>query len=187
MDFRLFRQDLKTAQNMQGILVMICVSLLIANILLIVFAMEQSKKVWTLVVPTVITAPFKVSQLHVDSQYLRQMSLVFLDERLNVSPETVSANHELLLSSIAPAHRAAIDEGLKAEATAIQSGKISSTFFLTSLKISKDTLSVIASGNLSTWVGERFISTEQRSYVIAYAYQGGRLVIQDFSEVSHGK
>ena len=187
MNFALFRQNLKTAQNIQAILSMVCVSLLIANILLIIFAMQQSKKVWTLVVPTVITSPFKINQLQVDNQYLRQMSLVFLDERLNVSPETVSANHELLLSYIAPLHRAEFSKLLTSEMKAIEASKISSTFFLTQLKISTDTLSVIADGYLSTWVGERFVSSEQKSYSIVYAYQNGRLVIQNFNEVHHAK
>ncbi len=182
MKFSAFQRDLKTAAKAQVILSLLCAVLILSNLFLVIFAIHQSKKAWVLVVPPVMSVPFKINQLEVDSNYLQEMSLFFLSERLNVSPETVSQNHSLLLKFIAPDYYSDIENALKKEEKSIQAGKISSAFFVKKINLSPESLSASVEGSLSVWSGHQFISEEPKSYTFQYIYENGRLLIKTFSE-----
>lgn len=187
MKFLVFQQDLKASHRMQAMLMVLCAVLIASNLLLTIFAMYQSRKVWTLVVPTVITQPFKFNKLQVDNNYLQQMSLFFLGERLNVTPETVDASYSLLLGYLSAEDYHDIDTVLSHEAKTIKEGKISSTFFANKIQVLPNKLTVNIDGTLSLWAGSQFISVEKKSYVLQYTYNNGRLLIKTFSEVSNEK
>lgn len=57
----------------------------------------------SIVTPMLFNAPFAVSQNQADASYLQQMALSLIALRLNVTPETVDASHEQLLSYVKPA------------------------------------------------------------------------------------
>ncbi|MER1498613.1 type IV conjugative transfer system protein TraE, partial [Enterobacter cloacae] len=54
----------------------------------------------SIVTPMLFNAPFAVSQNQADASYLQQMALSLIALRLNVTPETVDASHEQLLSYV---------------------------------------------------------------------------------------
>ena len=57
------------------------------------------------VTPMLFSAPFAVSQNQADASYIEQLGLSFIALRLNVTPETVDAQHQQLLRYVLPASR----------------------------------------------------------------------------------
>ncbi|WP_266094584.1 TraE/TraK family type IV conjugative transfer system protein, partial [Klebsiella pneumoniae] len=55
------------------------------------------------VTPMLFRAPFAVSQNQADASYIEQLGLSFVALRLNVTPETVDAQHQQLLRYVLPA------------------------------------------------------------------------------------
>ncbi|WP_431734186.1 elongation factor Tu [Klebsiella pneumoniae] len=55
------------------------------------------------VTPMLFRAPFAVSQNQTDASYIEQLGLSFVALRLNVTPETVDAQHQQLLRYVLPA------------------------------------------------------------------------------------
>jgi conjugal transfer pilus assembly protein TraE len=51
------------------------------------------------------SAPFAVSQNQADASYIEQLGLSFIALRLNVTPETVDAQHAQLLRYVFPGRR----------------------------------------------------------------------------------
>lgn len=181
MRFQTLISELKTAQQVIVIVVVIAIVSITTNLLLSCLAWRMLKQASVYIVPAHITAPFKVSQLSVDGNYLQQMTLGFLNERLNVTPETVDASHQLLLQSVSPRYYHAIVTTLNHEASNIKQGNISSVFYLHHYAVNPHTLTVTVSGTERWWFGEKKMSDQSKTYQLQYRWQQGRLVIVTFA------
>ena len=105
----------------------------------------------------------------------------FINERLNVSPETVDANHKRLLSFVSHQNYPQILRQLTVEAQVIKSKKMSSTFDITQIKSNPGELSAHVSGVLKRYVGLQALDEQRMSYVLQFHYKDGRLSIVKFA------
>ena len=162
----------------------VAVLLLISNVLLAVSVINARSHEQMFIVPNHITAPFKLGQLHVDSRYLTQMSLAFLNARLNVTPATVKASHKWLLQFITPATYHQLAAVLAQETQNIQQGEVSSVFFISTYRIHPDNLSVSVQGELQQWIGQKAMPPESKTYQLFYQWSGGQLQIVRFTDMT---
>lgn len=182
MRFHTLINNLKTAQQVIAGLGIVCVLLLLSNVLLAWLNVKNTKRASVYIVPTHISAPFKISQLHVDASYLQQMTLGFLNERFNVTPSTVDTSHQLLLQSVAPSEYHAVEAVLTREASDIKAGDISSVFYVDHYQIDPQTLTATVSGTLRWWFGEKKMTDHHAQYQLHYRWSGGRLTIVEFAQ-----
>lgn len=89
----------------------------------------------SIVTPMLFNAPFAVSQNQADASYLQQMALSLIALRLNVTPETVDASHEQLLSYVKPAAQNELKIRLAEDAKRIKDNNVNSSFYMTSVKV----------------------------------------------------
>lgn len=114
------------------------------------------------------------------------MSENFIYSRLNVTPETVAANHKRLLQFVDSRHYAEILKQLNSEAKLIQSQKLASEFVITALSVNPNALTATITGVLKRSVGLKVLKEEQHRYQLTFQYYQGRLTILTFTqEKSH--
>jgi len=121
------------------------------------------------------------SETSVDAHYLSLMSENFIYSRLNVTPETVIANHKRLLTFIDGKSYADISAQLSKEALIIKSKKISSHFEIADIRSDVRELTTTITGNLKRFVGFRELKSKKLIYTIYYRYSLGRLTLTRFT------
>jgi conjugal transfer pilus assembly protein TraE len=83
------------------------------------------------VTPMLFSAPFAVSQNQADASYIEQLGLSFCPA-LNVTPETVDAQHQQLLRYVLPASQNSLKVQLAEDAKRIKDNNVNATFYMTS-------------------------------------------------------
>lgn len=105
----------------------------------------------------------------------------FINERLNVSPETVDAKHERLLSFVSPGVYPYFLKQLSLEAGVIKDKKMSSSFDITAIQVDPSNLTARVTGRQKRYVGIQSIDDVQRIYELQFHYAQGRLSIIQFA------
>lgn len=141
----------------------------------------------TVVTPMVYNAPFSVSETEADADYLRMMTLSFLALRLNVSPETVDANHQFLLSYVKTESLQDFMTVLADEARRIKDNSVNSAFYQTDITVYPVNGRVDVRGVLKTWIGTARPDTEIKQYRLDLEYHNGLTRIVRFVEISNEK
>lgn len=182
MDFGASQTALQKSAAKSNLLLLLCLFLLVSNVILatVIFRIAAQKSV--IITPAVINKPFTISSTHVDVNYLRQMSLFFVNTRLNVTPETVNGNNQLLLQYISSKFYHQFSSMLLNEAREIELQKISSVFYPNKTSVYLSQLTVVIDGTLKRYVGSREIQPEIKRYIIKYTYKSGVLKIISFAE-----
>jgi conjugal transfer pilus assembly protein TraE len=140
-----------------------------------------------ILVPMAWNSPVTVSDTTADTNWYRSMALSFLALRLNVTPETVDSNHQLLLSYVAPESRDEVKKMLTLEAASIKRSDAVSAFYSSEFKIYPLDGRVDVRGVLKTWIGNDKPITEIKSYRMDMHYYGGMTFIVRFIEVKDEK
>ncbi|MFV8801871.1 type IV conjugative transfer system protein TraE [Yersinia sp. LJYL362] len=141
----------------------------------------------TIVTPMGFSAPFSVSEADGSPGYMQMMALSFLSLRLNVSPETVDANHQFLVSFAKPGAQPEFKVTLAEEARRIKQNEVNSAFYNTSIKVFPAENIVEVRGFLKTWIGNGKPSSETKHYNLKLDYADGITSIVAFIEVDDEK
>lgn len=146
-------------------------------------AVNQSR---TLIPPS-FAAPMTVSSRAVSDSYLSEMAEYFLNLKLNVTPDNVARNYGHLIKYVSNEHYASVQFLLAEEAKQIQSQKISSVFFISSVNVSSEQWAVKITGTLQKYVGSRALPPEKTTYVIFMSYPNGTLALNSIEQQIKGK
>ena len=180
MDFKAYQNRLSQLSARFNLMVALVFGLLITNGVLGGLVWYTSTNQRIEITPFFSSSGYSKSPTGVDAHYLSQMSENFVSSRLNVTPETVSANHERLLAFVDSSHYAEMKKHLANEARVIRAKKISSVFAITDIHLSPDALQASVTGVLTRYVGIRPLKEERLTYTLAYRYHLGRLSILSF-------
>jgi len=100
MNFKLQQNKLSQLKDRLSMMVVLVCGLLIANILLVILVCYMHFHQRIEITPFFSKEAYVKTESGVDSQYLKLMSENFLFLRLNVTPESVVAQHKQLLSMV---------------------------------------------------------------------------------------
>ncbi|HGV9240586.1 TPA: type IV conjugative transfer system protein TraE [Klebsiella aerogenes] len=146
------------------------------------YRLQNEQKV--AVTPMLYNAPFAVSQNQSDASYLEQMGLSFVSLRLNVTPETVDAQHEQLLKYVYPASQNNLKIQLAEDAKRIKDNNVNSSFYWTFVRAYPAENRVEIRGELKTWIGDSRPYSEIKHYVIQFNRLDGISWLTRFGEVT---
>ncbi|MFO2971155.1 type IV conjugative transfer system protein TraE [Legionella pneumophila serogroup 10] len=181
MDFKSYQSRLSQLSARFNLMVVLAFGLLVSNVFLSCFLF----KVWnhhTVEVTPFSGAPsYLKSASNVDGHYLSLMAENFVNERLNVTPETVDANHQRLLSYVGHQNYTSMLRFLTNEAKVIKAKKMSSIFYIDKNKANPHELTVVVSGTLKRFVGLQALNDERKTYFLQFQYKDSRLSIVQFS------
>ncbi|WP_099716391.1 type IV conjugative transfer system protein TraE, partial [Klebsiella pneumoniae] len=122
-----------------------------------------------------------------DASYIEQLGLSFVALRLNVTPETVDAQHQQLLRYVLPASQNSLKVHLAEDAKRIKDNNVNSTFYMTSMRAWPAENRVDIRGELKTWIGDSKPYSEIKSYVIQFSRVDGVSWLARFGEINNEK
>lgn len=163
-------------------LFLLLVLAMVSIILLVVQNRYLASSQKTITTPMAFTAPFWTSESESSAGYMQMMALSFLALRLNVSPETVDAQHEFLLSFARVGAQTDFKVTLAGEARRIKQNEVSSAFYHTNIKVFPVEGIVDIRGMLNTWIGNGKPSSELKHYQLKLDYSAGVTRIVAFLE-----
>lgn len=137
------------------------------------------------VTPMLFGAPFAVSQNQADASYLEQLGLSFVALRLNVTPETVDAQHAQLLRYVYPGAQNSLKVQLAEDAKRIKDNNVNATFYMTSVRSYPAENRVDFRGELKTWIGDSAPYSEIKQYVLQFNRVDGVSWLARFGEVNN--
>jgi conjugal transfer pilus assembly protein TraE len=132
-------------------------------------------------------APFAVSQNQADASYLEQLGLSFIALRLNVTPETVDAQHAQLLRYVFPGAQNSLKIQLAEDAKRIKDNNVNASFYMTSVRTYPAENRVDIRGELKTWIGDSAPYSEIKSYVLQFNRVDGVSWLARFGEINNEK
>ena len=163
-------------------LLLISTGLLVANIFLVWLVIWSFLHQKRTIVPAEVRQAFTISDNTVDASYLRQMALVFIAERLNITPSNIEQNHNIILEYTDPKFYSAFVGVLAQEKQAVIKQNISSVFYPEQIIPNTKDLSVVITGSLVHWVGAATLAPVKKTYLLKFSYRSGELKVQSFSE-----
>ncbi|MCW8418872.1 type IV conjugative transfer system protein TraE [Fluoribacter dumoffii] len=181
MDFKSYQSRLSQLSARFNLMVVLVFGLLVSNVLLSSFLYKAWNNHTVEITPFSGSLGYLKSASNVDSHYLSLMAENFVNERLNVTPETVDANHQRLLSFVNHQNYTQMLKLLMSEAKVIKAKKMSSTFDITQIKTNPNRLTAVVSGVLKRYVGLQSLSDERKTYLLQFQYKHSRLSIIKFS------
>ena len=181
MNFSAHQHKLAQLASRFNLMVALVFGLLLTNILMGSLAWYMGVHQRIEVTPFTGSSSYIKSDAEVDVHYLTLMSENFIYSRLNVTPETVAANHKRLLAYVDAAHYGAFSARLNKEAALIQDKKISSHIDITGMRTDSRTLSCVITGSVKRFVGTRALPDARLTYTVRYHYANGRLAITQFT------
>lgn len=183
MDFRQYQSRLSRLSSRFNLMVALVFGLLVTNVIL-ALALSYAffhKKIE--ITPFSGNGGYVKSEAVVDDNYLSLMSKNFIYSRLNVTPQTVSSNHQLLLSYVDASSYPMLLQQFHQEEAVIKDKKISSVFDITGIWVNQKALKAKITGNFRRFVGLKMLKEEKITYEITYRYRLGRLTICKFVPV----
>lgn len=181
MDFKTYQSQLSQLSARFNLMVCLVFGLLMSNVVLSCLVFKTWNHHTVEITPFSGSPGYLKSASIVDSHYLSLMTENFINERLNVSPETVDANHKRLLSFVSHKNYPEVLRQLTQEALVIKNKKMSSTFDITQIKSNPGLLNAHVTGVLKRYVGLQALSEKHMSYVLQFHYKDSRLAIVNFS------
>jgi conjugal transfer pilus assembly protein TraE len=181
MDFKSYQSRLSQLSARFNLMVVLVFGLLVSNVLLSSFLFKAWNHRTIEVTPFSGEPSYLKSASRVDGHYLSLMAENFVNERLNVTPETVDANHQRLLSYVNHQNYTSMLRRLTNEAKVIKAKKMSSIFYIDKNKANPHKLTVVVSGVLKRFVGLQALNDERKTYLLQFQYKDSRLSIVQFS------
>lgn len=170
------KNRLQTITNM-----VMAVSLVIMSF----YALKSAWKVRTVITPTVIHEEFWVSDQGVSKSYLREMAYYYIQLVMNVTPHNVEYTTDLFLKYVDPSLYPELSAKLSVVSGRIRRDNVSTVYFPSQLDIDEKGLRVIATGHMSTYVGDFKKSEEIRKYLIEFNRHGTRLLVKTLCETDN--
>ena len=187
MEYKIAQNTISMLSRLLRYAAILILFLILCNFLFGLLLWHQSGNEKTILVPTNLTKKSMVSSQGVDANYLLQCAMFFVDTRLDVTPNTIDANNQLILSHTVPQYYAKFKSGLDKEADLIKSQKVSSAFYVSNIQSNPSNLIVIVSGQLRRWVGERALASSQKTYQLHFSLNGSELFLTTFDEIGQSK
>lgn len=175
------REDALSNNNQQLVILLLCSG--IVNIILVGLLTWTIMHKKIIIIPAVLNAPVAVSDVDVDASMVDQMAVFLTYLRFNVDPANVVFQHDFIEQFVDSSTRGAITSILNKEEDQIQQNKISSTFSVQSVAANPGDLEARVTGILNETVGSLALKPQEKTYLLTFTYNYGRLLIKEFSEV----
>jgi type IV conjugative transfer system protein TraE len=184
MRFNLF---LSKASNLQGenrLLKFIMVCLVIAFFVEGLFMMYAMSYQRTIILPSQITDKIEVSKNEWNEAYIKQFAIDVINLLVNISPDTVTIYHDMLLSMVNPSDYARIKKQLTDMDANIKTLQISGAFYPSgTIKVNKKENFIEIAGVKRQYAKDVKVEDDPKAgYKIFYVINRGRMYVTDIKE-----
>lgn len=137
----------------------------------------------TIIIPYGADTPFSFTGERGDARYLRLMAMAWLNLRLNINNDNVTASHEMLLAGSCDGAATAMKPVLAEEADRVRGNDGESVFYLSDTKVWPDKGIVDLTGKLVLSYGMHSGAAVEKHYRIRTDTRNNRLCWNAFLEV----
>ncbi len=160
--------------------VILSVSIL-SNFLLAVFVINADTSEKTIITPIGSSKTFWVHGDKIDSAYLEEMGIFFIDLYTNYHPDNVDGRFDLILKHINPRSHGVIKSVFSKDIIRIKKSKLASVFFPTEINIKKN--QIIFSGILQNIIAGKSLEPTNATYIIDFKYSNSRFFVDGIRRV----
>ena len=130
------------------------------------------------------TENFELKENHASFEYLKSITKEIINNAFIYSPVTASNNFNHILTLVAPENYGETQKFFQKQLVKIRKNNISSVFFPKEFKANISLQSVIATGTLKTYSGERLVKDETRSIRYDYSVRNFQIYSLGFIDVT---
>lgn len=181
MDSKKYASALKNAEYKSHVWLACGAVLLIANLMLAMAVISADSNEKTIIVPAGFNTPFTVEGNKVSPEYIEQMGRYFGNLLLTFHERNAQAQFDTVLRYTHPSAYSELKTQFDVDVDRIRRNDISSVFYLMKIYV-KGNVAIIT-GELNGLVGSQLVSKRQKSYELAFNYDGD-LTILSFKEVA---
>ena len=139
------------------------------------------------VVPPQINTSFWLEKETVSSNYYREWGHYIAMLLLNVTPESVEMQNEMLLRHVSASHRAQLRAQLDDAAALLREQRLSTFFNVTDVQVDAESSVVAFAGSLASYVEGRLVEERDAAYMAGFDVRNGSLRLQRFVETNPEK
>lgn len=172
-------QNLKSAVSQRNVLIVIGGILLLSNIVLSICLFTQKQK--TIIVPANLQKELEFSGNEVSISYLEEMTTLFSNLLLDLTPKNIAYKSKLVLRYVEPGAYHDLQSYFDKEEKKHKEYNLVSNFSLTEMNVIPDLLSVDIYGVLISKFGSEGTKEQNVVYRISYKNVGGKLLITGFT------
>ena len=144
----------------------------------VMYSLWKSQR--TVLVPPNITSQAFISGTDASDEYLRAMARYVMILTTTYSPSTARSQFSDFLKLVAPERFAEYKKVFYDLADKSETGNVSSSFFVSLVKVDRVKKELIVQGILNQWTQDKkFITDEVKSYLIAYDIRDGMFYVRE--------
>ena len=152
----------------------------VINIIIAIMAMQKQKVV---VIPPSLSTQTFISASDASDEYLTAMARYIAALSISYNPAVARAQFNSFLQLVHPSVFPSYKSAFYALAEKIEAGKVSSAYYITSIKVDRKNNSITLTGLLNQWTqDQQFITNETRQYLIRYKISDGLFQILELKE-----
>ncbi|MGU9868272.1 TraE/TraK family type IV conjugative transfer system protein [Kluyvera ascorbata] len=140
----------------------------------------------TITTPLTFNRPFVSDSVSIDATGMTQFATSFIYWRLNVSPENIDNNQNMILGFVPSSERVALKKALDVEAERIKKGGITTQFDTKEIRVMNDG-AVVYNGTLKSSTTNGTIITplkdQEKTYRLKLSYENGVINLHSFEEL----
>lgn len=164
---------------------LILLILTICLLLALTLAVKNMGRERTILVPPVIHDRFWVDSNDADPKYLQEMATYFIFLANNINPDNIDYQNSLIINYVNPSQQSYLKTQLAQQASRIKRNQLTTMFSIVGFKVDSTANIVVVKGILKSIIGDKVVSTLEKSYRISFQIINGQLYINEFGEVSN--
>lgn len=133
-------------------------------------------------VPPSLSKSFWIDDRRLSNEYLESMGWYALQLAVNASPASAERQVRELLKFVAPSSYGDVEKSLLANAARLKENNAATTFFPMEVIPNASDNTIAFRGLLSTWIADKRTSQVQKTYLVRFAYGGGRIFLKELRE-----
>ena len=141
-------------------------------------------RVRTTLTPPVISKSFWVDDYKVSGSYLEMMGEFVAHQILDVTPDNIDYKKQVLLRWVTPDNHGALKTRMELDKDRLKRDAATLMFWPKQITPFEDRFQVALAGALATYINGAKVAEVDRTYLATFRYQGGRLLLAAFTEVS---
>ena len=179
-----FKKNLDQTRSTVGMLFVLLLISGAANIGLISLTYSAIGRERTVIIPPEVQKSFWVDNSRVSKEYLEQMATWILDLETSVTGHNIDWKHNQVLKYVIPSSYTKLKAYMNGVSVAYHRDNLATVFNVHTMHIEQDKLRVTFTGILTTFMGDRKIVDNRKTYIIEFLYTGTKLYLKTFEEAA---
>ena len=170
------------AANLRSFIVVLLAVSVIGNTASSVAWLIHGNTVRTVLTPAEIRREMWVDESEVSETYLQEMGDYIVGKYANFTPVNFGYQSEIILRHVHPDSYGGLQVQFKQALNDIKTRNLSSSFGPQSYQVVKGKLMVAITGTVTLSVADKRLPPEQKCFLVAFTYTGGKTQIKDIRE-----